>query len=81
MKIADTVLLSLFTRNNEKCNISHAPLHQRLFWFTMSTDEYYVQTSIDDYNIQTLTDEYNVQTSIDDFILCLLMKYREISVR
>ena len=25
MKIADLVLLCLFMRNNEKCNISHAP--------------------------------------------------------
>ena len=26
MKIADSVLLSLFIRDNEKCNISHAPV-------------------------------------------------------
>ena len=25
MKISDTVLLSQFMRDNEKCNISHAP--------------------------------------------------------
>ena len=25
MKIADSVLLSMFMRDNEKCNISHAP--------------------------------------------------------
>ena len=25
MKVADSVLLSLFMRDNEKCNISHAP--------------------------------------------------------
>ena len=27
MKIADPVLLSLFMRDNEKCNISHDPWH------------------------------------------------------
>ena len=28
MKIADLILLSLFMRDNEKCNIPHAPYHQ-----------------------------------------------------
>ena len=28
MKIADSVLLSLFKKGNEKCNISHAPWHR-----------------------------------------------------
>ena len=28
MKIADAIVWSLFMRDNEKCNISHAPLHR-----------------------------------------------------
>ena len=33
LKIADSVLLSLFMKDNEKCSISHVPMH----WSILST--------------------------------------------
>ena len=38
IKIADSVLLSLFMRGNEKCNISHAPQH-RLEWYSIHNNK------------------------------------------